>query len=55
MAENGKNSPKNQFLRPEIGLDLGNIVSHKRMLQIFEFSSFWKIMANLPRKNSKNL
>ena len=46
-----KNLPKNQFLRPKIGWELGNIVYHKRMLQILEFLSFCKIMANLPRKN----
>ena len=49
MPENGNNLPKNEFLGPKFGPDLGNIVFHKHMLQIFEFLSFCKIMAYVPR------
>ena len=43
-----KNSPENQFLRLKIGSDLGNMVLHNRMRQIFDILSFWKNMATFP-------
>ena len=46
MAQNGKNSPENQFLRLKIGSDPGNMVLHNRMLQIFDILSFWKNMGS---------
>jgi len=53
MAQNRKNSTPDQFLGLKFGSDLGNMLLHNSIRQIFDFLIFCRVMASFPRENAR--
>ena len=53
MAQNRKNSTPDQFLGPNFGWDIQNMLLHNSIRQIFDFLIFCRDMASFLQKNSR--